>query len=280
MSAKTREALLATQRRWATADNKTFDRRGYLGSYLDNLWRPLSAVGKECFDRGSGSELRDGKTRPAKMKALHSSSALAANVFDYWGDRDLAPLMEALDAEAAAERPRFEVQFPTGLRGEPPNLDVVIKLASGSTLAIESKFCEWITPKSKSTPPFKNKYFSPRDNLWRRVGLHASQRLANDIHSKAEPFVHLDAPQLLKHALGLATNLGATFHLWYLYYDWPSPEADAHRKEILRFASRAGSELRFRATTYQELFGRLRQRCTDRDREYVTYLEKRYFHRV
>lgn len=273
----TRDALLASQRRWANANRLTVDERGYLPSYGANLWRPLSATALGCYHCGSGSELRAGKSRPAKMSALHSSSALVANVFDYWCGRDAAPLYEVLGLGVAEEHPRFEAQFPTGLDGNPPNLDVAVRLRSGITLAIESKFCEWLTPKSAAKLPFKEKYFSPVPNLWARAGLPHSQRLAGAIQAKAEQFRHLDAPQLLKHALGLGTNLKDQFVLWYLWYDWPSPESEKHRAEIERFASQTGGELRFRAFTYQEFFRALTQRCGGEHADYLEYLRGRYF---
>lgn len=152
----TKEELLTRQRAWATNAGMAVDTRGYLPSYTANLRKPLSLAAKASFDIGSGSELRDGKTRPAKMRALHSSSALVVNVFDYWCERDTSPLMEALEVGAATEPPHFEAQFPTGLQGVPPNLDVAICLRSGITLAIESKFCEWLTPKSLAKPSFIN----------------------------------------------------------------------------------------------------------------------------
>jgi hypothetical protein len=273
----TRDALLASQRRWAGARKLTVDERGYLPSYTDNLWRPLSLTAMECYDRGSGSELRPGRSRPAKMCALHSSSALVANVFDYWSERNTAPLLEALGAGLADEPPRFEAQFPTGLDGNPPNLDITVRLRTGTTLAIESKFCEWVTPKSAAKPPFKDKYFFPVPDLWARAGLPLSQRLASAIQGSDERFAHLDAPQLLKHALGLGMNLKDQFELWYLWYDWPSPESEKHRAEIERFESRVGLELRFRALTYQELFRALSERCGGEHADYLEYLRRRYF---
>ncbi len=273
----TRRTLLEHQRRWADDANIAIDGRGYVASYTANLWRSLSLPAKASFDLGGGSELRDGKTRPAKMRALLSSSALAVNVFDYWSVRDSTPMLEALETGPAIAPPHFEAKFPTGLKGEPPNLDVAIRLASGITLAIESKYCEWLTPNSNSEPPFKAKYFAPVPDLWRRAGLPECQGLADDVQGKAERFVHLDVPQLLKHALGLATNLKEHFSLCYLYYDWPCPESETHQLEVDRFSSRVGRELRFRAITYQTLFRRLSQKCGVRDDEYIAYLRSRYF---
>lgn len=272
-----RDELLANQRRWAEANELTTDPRGYLPSYSANLWRPLSTVAMRCYDRGSGSELRPGRTRQAKMCALHSSSALVANVFDYWSERDARPLFQALGADEPDESIQFEVQFPTGLAGEPPNLDIAVRLRSGTTLAIESKFCEWLTPKSGSKPPFKDKYFAPVADRWSRACLPNCQQLANEMQARTERFAHLDAPQLLKHALGLGTTLKGQFALWYLWYDSCSPEADRHRHEIDRFAARVGDELRFRALTYQELFEALSQRCGAESSAYLAYLRGRYF---
>ncbi len=58
------------------------------------------------------------------MHAVHSSSVLACNVFDYWRAKDLGLMGQALGIESLIERITFEAQFPTGLPGSPPNLDV------------------------------------------------------------------------------------------------------------------------------------------------------------
>lgn len=273
----TRDTVLTAQQRWAEDAGIEFDVRGYVTTVTENLRAPLSSAAKNAFDLGSGSEMRDGKSRPAKMRALHSSSALAVNVFDYWSVRDASPLLGALEVGPALVPLRFEAQYPTGLEGKPPNLDIVIRLEPEITFAIESKFCEWLTPKRVSKPPFKEKYFVPVTDLWLRAGLPKCQDLANDLRLNTEHFLYLDAPQLLKHALGLATNLKQQFSLCYLYYDWPSSESETHRKELDRFASRLGEEIRFRAITYQELFSWLADRCGSTDGEYVEYLRRRYF---
>ena len=36
------------------------------------------------------------------MRALHSSSALAVNFFDYWTDRDKTPILSALGIDSEA----------------------------------------------------------------------------------------------------------------------------------------------------------------------------------
>jgi Restriction Endonuclease associating with ARP len=268
--------LKKQQLRWAESIGIKPDMRGYLDSIEDNLWRPLSARTRKAFENGSGSELLDGPKSPAKMRALHSSSALAVNVFDFWVGKDAASLMRALGIEAELKSLSFETQFPTGLKGNPPNLDIVLELESESVIPIESKFSEWLTPKPKNKEGFKPKYFQPDIELWKQNGLPESQALATEIYNGTEVFKFLEAPQLLKHALGLATQLTNQFSLYYLYYDWPGPESEAHRIEINSFAQRVGSELRFRSLTYQELFRKLCD-CDVVDPEYLSYLGSRYF---
>ncbi len=269
--------IIEIQRRWAEMAGLKVDDRAYLDSFEENLRQPLSPLARVAFDQGNGSELNDRGASPAKMRALHSSSGLAVNVFDYWALRESLPLTKALEVEDAAGPPQFEKKYPTGLRGNPPNLDVVLPLKSGITFAIESKFTEWLASKNGSKPPFKGKYFEPEQSPWRQVGLPGCQLLAEDVQAGTERFVHLDAPQLLKHALGLANQTGQGFSLCYLYYDWPSAESEIHHLEIARFAGRVGSELRFRTIAYQDLFRRLAQRCDPCNKDYIEYLRNRYF---
>jgi hypothetical protein len=95
------------------------------------------------------------------------------------------------------------------------------------------------------------------------------------MRQKREQFSYLDAPQLLKHALGLATQLGLRFDLLYVYFDWPGSESTKHQAEIARFSERVGSELRFRSFTYQDLFRRLDGMNVEP--KYLAYLRSRYF---
>lgn len=272
MSFKTE--ILRQQQAWATRAGLQPDAQGYLESYEQNLFRPLSDQSRKSFNQGSGSELRDRPTGPAKMRALHSSSALAANFFDYWVDKDTPALAEVFGLESKPHGIRFEGQYPTGLPGNPPNLDVVLEL-DNCVVGIESKFTEWLSPKSASKPVFKEKYFPSAVGIWDRVGLPETQRLAEDIMSKAVIFRHLDAPQLVKHALGLATHYGRDFRLFYVYFEGTGIQAETHRNEITIFAERLEAELGFKAFSYQELIVRLQQ-CSGVSAPYLAYLRDRY----
>ena len=267
--------LLLHQRIWAESRGLEPDSRGYLADVAANLFRPIHSKTKSAFDSGSGSELQDTPSRPAKMKALHSSSALAVNVFDSWVEGDKSALQAALQLDTAITAISFEAQYPTNLTGNPPNLDVTLELADGFTIGIESKFSEWLTPKSASKEPFKSKYFPGEDGLWKMNGLPKSQRLAVQMKVGARQFRYLDAAQLLKHALGMATQLGDRFSLFYIYLDWSGKESAMHAEEIDQFADLIDPELGFRVITYQQLFSCFKD-TSDVDAEYLEYVSKRY----
>lgn len=274
MSAKSQ--LMFQQRKWAESIGLVSSASGYLATVEENLFQPLNKITKRAFENGSGSELEDTLSRPAKMKALHSSSALAVNFFDYWVGKDLSVLSASLGLQSNFISIKFEEQFPTGLIGNPPNLDVVLELQDERIIGIESKFSEWLTPKSKSVPSFKAKYFSNGQKRWKNLGFPEAQKLAEAIYQGEETFVYLDAPQLLKHALGMATKLGNRFSLIYIYFDWDSVESALHHQEIDRFAALIDEVLGFKAMSYQKLFSTMNT-IGNADQEYMRYLNQRYF---
>jgi hypothetical protein len=263
--------LLEQQLAWADTSGLAHDAKGYVQNLDANLWRPLSPAALTAFEGASGQELRK------KMMALHSSSALAVNFFDYWSAADSSALKQALALVSDIDKIDFEVKYPTGLVGSPPNLDVCIKLKSGHTVAIESKFTEWLNRKSHAKPPLRDKYFKGGANLWASQGLVACQALANDVRDRKETFEHFDVAQMLKHALGLATNLKDRFSLWYAYYECQCPESDIHCAEAKQFGERVGAEIRFKAMTYRDAFERLQTNGEGLEPSHMDYLQRRYF---
>jgi len=202
---------------------------------------------------------------------------LAVNFFDYWTTADRTPLKGILELPSTPDSIKFEAQYPTGLRGTPPNIDVSLTLNSGHTLAIESKFTEWLTRKPVRNPVFKPKYFPVGEELWGSKGLRACQSLAGDIQDGQQRFVHFDAPQMLKHALGLATHVRESFSLWYIYFECGGRESAVHKAEIKIFADRVGAEIGLKSLTYQQFFSRLEMIRTSINSDYVEYLRRRYF---
>ena len=230
---------------------------------------------RNAFENGGGGELRHKENAPPKMKALHSSGALAANFFSYWENKDKIPLVSVLETDVSVvESLDFEVPFRTVLGGTAPHLDVVMWPASGRVVAIESKFTEWLSrPNSK----FVTSYFHGGLGRWAEIGLPKCQALAKDLYQDQVTFDYLYVKQLLTHTLGLATQLGRdAFSLYYLYYDWCCEESKNHEKEIKRFAEIVKGDLEFVPLTYQEVYKRLKE-SGEAEPEYLKYLRERYF---
>jgi hypothetical protein len=273
----TATAVRQQQRKWAAGRNIRIDNAGYTEQLEDNLFQPLSPCAADEFEDGDGGEL-GGAGERGKMQALHSSSALACNFFDYWRGRDTAPLANALGVDAPLCSIRFEQKRPTGLRGKAPNLDVMICPASGPQLAIESKFLEPYGPPAKGG--FKGKYFEGADATaghWNTRGLAHCQRLAEEIHTGKKTFRWLNAEQLLKHTLGLSRT-GDPWTLLYLWYEAPGEDSQAHRSDATEFGTIVRPDgIQFSCLSYQELFGRLETQVGQEHAGYMEYMRGRYF---
>ena len=130
--------------------------------------------------------------QPAKAlaAAAHSSACLAANVFGpFLTAGDNVPL----GGQSFAGEVRLEAECPTGLKGTPPTLDVLID--GTQVLAIESKCTE---PFSVHEASFSSGYealLKPAHRSWREE----FDRLVQD----PRRYRYLDAAQLIKHYLGL-----------------------------------------------------------------------------
>ena len=262
------------QREWARRRGIRFDSAGYTFDLADNLFAPLSAATEQEFRSGDGDELgREGER--GKMQALHSSSALACNVFDHWRGRDTSTLARALGLSTSAVDVAFEQKYPTGLVGHAPNLDVVLRPSTGPVTAIESKFLE---PYGTHGSGFRPKYFESRDGLWTREGYRGCQALAEALDSGDTVFTWLHAEQLLKHILGLVHSARGPWKLVYLWYEVPGPETDEHAAEAAEFAGVMRADgIDFESLSYQTVFANLRDRVGDDARKYVDYLGDRYF---
>jgi hypothetical protein len=272
-----RDRITTQQKAWAAAAGLRVIAPGYLETVEANLRAPMQPQTLAAFQAAEAAELKEFPRYPAKLRALFSSAALVVNVFDWWSGRDCAPLLAALGLDGPARQIEFEARFPISADGTPPNVDLAIRLASGLCVGIESKFTEWHLPRRPAKIRFKEKYFPEGAALWSSRGLPGCQALAQELQDGRSRFRYFYATQLLKHALGMATQCREGIALVYLYYDWSGPAARAHRREIEQFAARVGGELRFRSLSYQELFERLNRSCGPQDAAYLQYLRSRYF---
>lgn len=266
--------VAAGQRQWALAGGLGVTDGGHLTDVDLNVLGCLSPAVREAFENADGSELKSRNGSSSKMCSLISSSALAVNVFQHWYRHDAAPLARALTLGAPISTVTFEKRMPTGAGGTPPNLDVVLTTLDGRIAGIESKFTEWMTPK-RSRVKQMAPYFRKSPSLWDAAKLHRCAALASDIYQNTNPYQYLDAPQLLKHALGLNRNSAGGWSLYYIWFDDSGESGARHRDEIARFAERVRDDIQFVPLSYQSLVARLASDAAV-DVEYLTYLRRRY----
>jgi hypothetical protein len=207
---------------------------------------------------------------------VHSTSALAVNVFQYL--REVGRADVALGGQdGAAYRSAavvFEEKYPVGNGfGIAPNVDVVIKPASSQNpvVAIECKFSE--AYRVNPGKGLKAKYLAATE-LWPELPrLH---RLALTLSPTDTRFQFLHAAQLIKHTLGLRRQYGRDFLLVYLWYG-AGEEGRMHAEEVAAFAEVAKADgIGFLDTTYQELIRRLAHELGSEHAEYINYLTSRY----
>jgi hypothetical protein len=261
------------QRLWAERRGIVLDEQGYTLSLNDNLLQPLNDGTRAEFEAGDGSEL-GAKGARGKMQALHSSSALACNIFDYWRNRDSRVLVRALDLSSSITKIQFEQKFPTGIGPRSPNLDVVLSLADGSLVAVESKFCE---PYSRKVPSLSLKYLPEAKRLWADGGFSECQSLVRAVCNGELSLSRLDTAQLLKHVLGLS-RAARRWELLYLWYDDGSDAATEHRTELAAFEQTMRADrVAFRWLTYQQVMDGLTAACGAEHGKYIAYVRDRYF---
>ena len=82
------EYILSKQIQWAHRNNIVLigskvnrGRKAYTQNLDDNLFEPLLSEVKGNFKEADGGELTG---NPCKMQAVHSSSVLSVNIFQYW----------------------------------------------------------------------------------------------------------------------------------------------------------------------------------------------------
>jgi hypothetical protein len=267
------DSIKVRQRAWALRAGLKTDARGYCACDDDNVFGGLSAGARTDFEQGDGDELG------GKIRALHSSSALACNWFDYWRGRDLSPLTRAFGVAAPFTSLSLEQKLHTGLGGIGPNLDVLLTCADGTLFGIESKFTE--PYKSSRLKTFlKRRYLIEGRHLWTERGLPGCQTVADALGRGKHEFAVLDVAQLLKHMLGLA-HTAKPWKLCCLWFDVPGTTSTRHHEELDRFTGKIGDDaLRFVALTYQELLPRMVGHIGLEHAEYVSYLRDRYINPV
>jgi hypothetical protein len=239
--------------------------------------RMLDSV-EAAFKAGAGGELNGDIPR---MCALHSSSSLAVNLFQYWVERgDLATLSNVLGVPSRGiASARFEDRFPvcadpraSGFN-EPPHLDFALRYTDGCCIGIECKLFE---PYGRLEDKVLRPAYLALTDAWRDIP--ACRALAEQLATSPAGYRRLGASQLLKHILGL--KFSATIEkvkLVYLYYDAIGDEAAEHRQEVRQFqVAISADNVSFVPVSVQEIILRAVRQARGDHPAYVDYLAERY----
>ena len=135
------------------AENLTKDEKGkcyksHFDDYHANLYFGLSEIAEKAFNAGNGQEFKSRKDgSPSKASALHSSSMLACNFFDWMNVPNNAGYKICIGGRKYSKA-YFEVKIPTLSKPKPTyaNMDVMLVSNDGRRIAfIESKFTEHLS---------------------------------------------------------------------------------------------------------------------------------------
>jgi len=256
-------------------------RPAYTRELDQNLFQPLLPDVRKSFADGDGAELGS-KEFPGKMQAVHSSSALGVNIFQYWKSINAVPVIAAQcglcrEGSQVSKDVLFEEKYPINESfGYHPNIDVVIHNAASAKIkrfAVECKFSEaYGTHKHGG---LKAKYLE-LDDLW--TDIPNLLDFAKSISPDDNKFVHLHPAQLVKHILGLKRQFGKSgFRLLYLWYDVLGEQGKLHRDEVLEFTEVfKNDDIKFHSLTYQELIIKLAKNLGTEHPKYIRYLTERY----
>jgi hypothetical protein len=229
---------------------------GYCATPYDNLVDCLTlGQARTALDQlgtGDGTELAARPDAPPKVQAAHSSAALVINTFAGWLGY---PRWLPIAGRSGFERIDFEVQFPTGLTGKPPNVDVVLSGPLGA-LAIESKCTEHLSPHAADFP-------DSYDDLVAEIAERSWRDLFAVLKSAPETYRWVNVGQLVRHYLGLRRALldGRLSSAALMYVYWEPADADdhvairEHREEVAGLAGRVSdASVPFVAQPYSELW--------------------------
>jgi len=282
------EYITAKQIAWATnrriplvGSKVSRGRPAYTPKLDQNLFQPLLPDVRASFAAGDGGELGSSGV-PGKMQAVHSSSALGVNVFQYWKAASAVPVIAAAcglcrQGSQAACDIVFEEKAPINDSfGYHPNIDVVIHNQDSVAIkrfAIECKFSEAYGAHKHTG--LKAKYLDCGE-AW--GGLPHLRALAERICPIDKDFMHLHPAQLIKHILGMTRQFGRDgFRLLYLWYDVLGEQGKRHQDEVTEFAKVTEEDgIMFHSLTYQVLIARMADQLRSSHGEYVQYLTERY----
>jgi len=246
----------------------------YTTQKKDNLFCELSEETILNFNSADGNEFGSGKY-PGKIQALHSSSAIAVNVFEYWKNRNCEIIAKSLKIPS---KNIINLVFEKKLCisehfDKQPNIDVVFEYSNSYLSAIECKFTE---AYGRAHTGLKKKYIEI--GLWGNIP--ETLKLSKLISTNDNIFKYLHAAQLIKHMLGLLKHCKGKkneFRLIYLWYNAFGKDGHIHQDEINKIKDIFQEDgLNFQSITYQELIVNLMKNNNEEHTEYINYIAERY----
>lgn len=260
----------------------TEGRPAYTKILDENLFEPLLIETKNEIDKGDGGELKCDGNHAAKICAVHSSSAIGVNIFQYWKNKNIPDLAYSLGLCSKGNNSALEIHFEQKFEISNkfrycPNIDVVINNNVNDIIkvfGIECKFSEAYS--SRKHPGLKEKYINEIPELWKDIPNLFD--FAKTISPDDKNFIHLHPAQLIKHILGLKKEYGKNgFRLLYLWYDVLDKDGCMHRNEIEKFSKIAKSDnIKFHSISYQELIIKMHSEFYVGNEKYIDYLTDRY----
>jgi hypothetical protein len=185
----------------------------------------------------------------ARLRQPDSATALTVNSFLNWQQ---CPRLLSLAGESGFRELRFEARCPTGIRGNPPLLDL-IAMSDGAVVAVTARCLEYLGQR-------RSKLSLGYERLRTPPGLQPWLALLNRLRDEPQAFRHIDAQTLAKHALGLGQTFpNRTIKLAYLFWE-PMDGAEqepfrGHRTELARLAAiTADSVVRLTGQSFPDLW--------------------------
>jgi hypothetical protein len=253
----------------------------YTLTLVDNLYKPLSDEARREFEQGAGGEL---KGDIPSMQALHSSAAMAVNLFHYWKQKELfSEAAKILRIPSSGIKSiSFERKYPVianhKLHGftEPPHLDVGVDYENATDIDRVGIECKLFEPYGRLEHQGLAEKYLDLAEAWGDIP--RCRELAEELAEGSAGFNRLGPTQLMRHILGLKYGLTKKrFRLIYLYLDAPGDEAAEHRAEVERFQSIMRADgIWFVPIPVQRLVFRAIQLQRDGHREFIDYLSERY----
>ena len=176
----------------------------YYKEYVYNLYENMIDQHKIEYGGGSGGELHESDSKPAKMAAIRSSSAMTFNIL---GNTDIVLKEEnALNHSAGKYYITYEKQHETidnGKKQQPANLDAMLVSEDGEELIFcEMKMLEWF---SKNSGELKLAYKTEKNYIHPELAPQFLKAIdvLESISVDNNDFEYYDVWQMFKHTLAI-----------------------------------------------------------------------------